>query len=397
MSGSVLILTLPPYRGGVPAKAEILAKFLRERGRNVTIGHYATLTDDPDLVVPSWRMLRGISPRSRQTLCFGDFACVAIGCRFPELEFPYYLTTPRWRELIRSHDRHIAVGGTVLVANPLVTEGVPHMVWCASTMLEDRLDRRAVMPFSRRFADRLIVGPVQRQLEKKILAGNGRFMAVSAYTRDTLIAAGAQPESIERVPIPVDLESFRPVPSQSLAAQLGFAGRANDPRKNIRLLLEAVAILVGEGLPVRLKLTGEPSDGLNKTASELGISDRLEWLGWLKPGNLPAFYQSLDAFVFSSGQEGLGISGVQAMACGVPVISTRCGGPEDYVIDRETGRLAAHTPEDLARAIAWTVEDRRRRDELGVNARALVERAYGLAAFEDSIGSIWSKTWDETL
>ena len=62
--------------------------------------------------------------------------------------------------------------------------------------------------------------------------------------------------------------------------------------------------------------------------------------------------------MFSSAQEGLGISGIQAMACGVPVVSTRCGGPEDYVIDGKTGKLAGNTPEELADAIAWIVADR---------------------------------------
>ena len=178
---------------------EILARFLKRRGHDVTVAHYATLTDDSDLVVPSWQSVTGKIPRTRTTTCFGDFPCVSVGCRFPELEFPYYLTTSRWKNLIRAHDRHIAVGGTVLVANPLVMTGVPHMMWCASTMLEDRVDRRAAMPAARRVVDRLAVGPVQRQLEKRILAGRGRFMAISNYTRDTLIAAGACPNAIECV------------------------------------------------------------------------------------------------------------------------------------------------------------------------------------------------------
>ena len=81
---------------------EIMARFLKRRGHDVTVAHYATLTDDPDLVVPSWQSVTGKIPRTRTTTCFGDFPCVSVGCRFPELEFPYYLTTSRWKN---SHSR----------------------------------------------------------------------------------------------------------------------------------------------------------------------------------------------------------------------------------------------------------------------------------------------------
>ena len=180
-------------------------------------------------------------------------------------------------------------------------------------------------------------------------------------------------------------------------AQIGFAGRVGDPRKNIGLLVRAVAVLAGRNIPVRLKLTGDPEARLNKLATRLNIADRLDWTGWLEPCRLSDFYRSLDVFVFSSAQEGLGISGIQAMACGVPVVSTRCGGPEDYVIDRITGKLAGNTPEELANAIAWIVADRDRRNETGAAARKLIADRYSEAVFEDNIARTWAATWDEVL
>lgn len=397
MSRSVLITTLPPYRGGVPAMAEILARFLQRRGCRVSIAHYATLSEDRDLVVPSWQVLRGSAPKIRETRCFGDFPCYAVGCRFPELEFTYYLASSHWQNLLRQHDRHVAVGGTILTANTLRAAGVPHLVWCASTMIEDRLDRRAAMPKARRLHDWLVTGPVQRVMEKRILAGQGRFMAISRYTRDTLIAAGATPGAIEHVPVPIDAERFTAPSTPAEAGVLGFAGRIDDPRKNIALLFRAVALLKQRGVPVTLKLTGDASIGLGELAGSLNIADRVEWAGWLDSGSLAGFYRSLDVFVIPSAQEGLGIVGVEAMASGIPVVSTRCGGPEDYVVDGKTGKLAGSTPEELADAIAWVVEDRDRRRELAENARTLVQNDYGLAAFEENVARNWQKTWGESL
>ena len=85
------------------------------------------------------------------------------------------------------------------------------------------------------------------------------------------------------------------------------------------------------------------------------------------------------------------------MACGVPVVSTRCGGPEDYVVDEVTGKLAGNTPEELANAIAWTIADRGRRAVLGTKARALMEEKYGGAAFENNVAGVWHSIWGEPI
>lgn len=377
--------------------AELLARFVQGAGHEVTIAYYATLTDEPDLVVPTWHLLRGKRPGTRHVKCFDEFSGISVGCYIPELEFTYYTITRRWRDLVREHDRHIAVGGTVLVANPLVRLQVPHMIWCASAMLEDRIDRRAAMPSSRRVFDRFVLGPIQQKMEKRILAGSGFLMAISNYTQRTLVAAGASHDRIELVPVPVDLVAFSPPIAPPKPAEIGFAGRVSDPRKNIGLLLQAVAVLVRRGIPVKLKLTSDCSPVLSEIATRLNIADCLQWTGWLDPADLSDFYRSLDVFVFSSSQEGLGIAGIQAMACSVPVVSTRCGGPEDYVIDEITGKLAGNTPDELADAIEWTITDRNRRNELGAQARALMANKYGSVTFENNVSGVWERTWGEPI
>jgi len=113
--GSLLLVTLPPFRGGVPAKAAIMARHLRRLGWAVTVAYYATLSDHPDLVAPSWRLPGGALPGSREGQCWDGFAAHAVGCRFPELEAPYTRASAPWRALVASHDRHMAIGGTALV------------------------------------------------------------------------------------------------------------------------------------------------------------------------------------------------------------------------------------------------------------------------------------------
>lgn len=395
LSASILMGTLPPLTGGVPAKAALLAGHLRSLGHRVTVAHYATLTDYPDLspTTPGW--LAGRRPAVAEGTCFGDFPCVSIGAAFPELEFTYYRATGAWRRLIETHDRHIAVGGTVLVSNPFVAAGVPHLTWCASTMIDDRIDRRRAMAWPRRLFDRGVVGPVQRAMERRILAGNGQFMAVSRYARDSLIAAGGRAGSFHLVPIPVDLERFAPPASPPSPGTVGFAGRVADPRKRVPLLFEAIALLVRRGLDVRLRLTSEPIPALAARAAALGVADRISWDGWQSEAALPGFFQSLDAFAIPSAHEGLALAGVQALASGVPVVSTRCGGPEDYVVSGETGFLVDDGAEALAEALAEVVSSRSLRAQLGARARALAERDYGTARFAAGLDAAWRAAWGD--
>lgn len=397
MSHRILVITIPPTTGGVPAKTRILCDFLRRLGHEVTLAYYATISDHPDLVVPSWRFLSGARPGIQKGMCFDTQPCVAVGCWLPELEFSYYRPSADWIELVAAHDRHIAVGGTILVSNILDAAKVPHMVWCASTMIDDRMDRRRAMPFARRVFDQAVIGTVQSRMERKLLGGGATFMAVSSYAADTLIAKGASRERMNVVPVPVDTDVFSPPSSSPKAARIGFAGRPEDPRKNLPLLLRAVAELKIQGVMAMLALTGEAQTALLKLAQDLGIDEQISFVGWLPDEDLPAFLQSLDVFVFASGKEGLGISGLQAMACGVPVVSTRCGGPEDYVLPGKTGQLTEATPSAMADALAQIINDRDLRARLSAGARNLMTERYTLKTFERNVTEAWRKTWNEAI
>ena len=395
VSHSILIITIPPLTGGVPDKARILVNHLRDLGHTVTVAHYATLSDYADLVVPSWQSFSGKRPGLKEGTCFDDFPCITIGCRFPELEFTYYRSSPQWREVIGKFDRHIVITGTVLTAHTISKMGLPHLIWCASTMLEDRIDRRRTMKLPRRLFDRLFVSPILRGMEKKILIGAGRFMGVSNYTCRTLVAADGKTDRVSVTPIPIDLERFQPAKTPATPGGIGFAGRPEDGRKNLPLLFEAVKLLRDQGKDSSLKLTGNPSPQLQSEIKRQGLTDHITWTGWLKQEDLPAFYQGLDVFVIPSFQEGLNIAGLQAMASGVPVVSTRCGGPEDYVIDNETGRLVGFDASEMATAVTTLIEDRETRDRLGVNARRFVEDHFSHDRFAACLADAWEEVWGD--
>lgn len=390
----ILVVTLPPFEGGVPAKARILCEHLRARGHRVTVAWYATFRHHPELNVPAWRLVSGVRPGTVEETCFNGFPSVAVGCWLPELEAPYYHPSKRWRRLIDRHDRHIAVGGPPMVGHLL--NRVPHLLWCASDVLADRRDRQARMPPLRRAVDALVTRPWLLAQQRRLLAACPRALGVSSYTVRQLLAHGADAKRTARLPIPVDTASFSPSVVPAAPLTLGFAARFEDPRKNLGLLLEALARLRRRGMAARLRLAGaEPSAATRARIAALGLADAVEFVGELPVAALPDFYRSLDLFVLPSHQEGLCIAGIEAMATGVPVVSTRCGGPEDYVRDGETGFLCGSTPEDMAGAIARVIGDRDVRDRLGAGARRVAETEYAHAAFAAGLAEAWQAVWGE--
>lgn len=394
-SHDVLVVTLPPFEGGVPAKTRILCEHLRTRGHRVRVAWYATFAHHSELNVPAW-MLGRRNPGIAEEACFGDFPAAAIGCRLPELEAPYYQPSPRWRALIAAHDRHIAVGGSPMVSHLLAADDVPHLLWCASDVMADRRDRQARMGLLRGTVDALITRPRLRAQQRLLVERCPMILGVSSYTVRQLRAEGADPARLRRLPIPTDSTLFHPPETPAETGTIGFAARFEDPRKNIGLLLEAAARLHRRGMPVRLRLAGaEPSAATRAKVAALGIGDRVDFPGELPRAALPDFYRSLDVMAIPSHQEGLCISGIEAMACGVPVVSTRCGGPEDYVRPDRTGLLCAAEPEAVADALARVIGDRALRQRLSQEARRTVTAEYDHGAFAAGLADAWQAVWGD--
>lgn len=402
MTGSeptVLLVTAPPtIFGGVAVQTRGLAEFLRARGYSVTIAHYAALRTDGELTVPVQRLLMGRSPGIRRYKVWDGFDCIAIGCRLPELEVTYYGDSPLWREVIAGYDHHIAIGGNMLVSAPLAASGLKHLVWCASDVRGDRADRQREMSAGRRLFDRTVVSPMLRRLERRVGRGPGRLTTISGASARALDAIGARAgKNFEVLPIPVDTDRFSPPAVRPDTGVVGIAGRHTDPRKNAALALKVVADARGRGMEISLRVAGEVSDALRAEATRLGIGDAVQFLGTLDAADLPDFYRGLDLFLIPSLQEGLNIAGLEAGACGVPVVTTRCGGPEDYVTDGETGFVTGFDPAEIAARLSDIVTDRVLRDKLSRRIRTRVTDDYGVARFSDHLDRLWQSVWKVPL
>lgn len=112
--------------------------------------------------------------------------------------------------------------------------------------------------------------------------------------------------------------------------------------KNIPMLLEALNLVVYESniKNIHLHLIGDGIERQNikNKIEELNLQDYCTMHGTVINENLPKYLNSGDALVISSKKETFCVAGIEAMSCGLPVIATKCGGPQDYV-NEENGIL----------------------------------------------------------
>ena len=218
------------------------------------------------------------------------------------------------------------------------------------------------------------------------------ILALSHYTRALLDQISGTAAVRDVLPMPIDPDLFSPKPEARVRGRIGFSGRLDDPRKNLDLLLESLGYMRKEGHAVTaLLIGGEPDQRLRRRVEQLGIGDAVEFSVYVAPETLRDLLRTLDVFVVPSHQEGLCIAALEAMACGCPLISTRCGGPEEFVIDGKTGFLVGFDPVEMAAAITRITGNEVLRQRLAGAARALVLRNYSVdkaegvfwAAFED--------------
>lgn len=377
-SPTALISTIQPSSGGVAGKLRWIVAELQELGITPLLAWYEPWSVTPSLSIPLHRLghaiIRGSQPRRQACTIWHDIQGVGIGCWLPELEFTHYQPNRHWSQLIRGAQLHLAVTGNPLCAHRFLASGLPFLAWIGTPWHGDRIDRVREFPRHRRVLDAVVNSPVLRHQELQVLrAPQGRLLTISRNTAREF-------EQIANRPVagvlyaPPDPKLFRPALSARVPWRIGFSGRYSDPRKQLRLLLDAIAILIRQGHPIELELTGE-KDGQRLIFTDLaarGLLPHVRCHPYLQPVELASVLQQWDLFVIPSHQEGLCIAALEAMACGVPVVSTRCGGPEDFVIPGETGALVPHDSAAMAAAIARICSDPPLRQRLSQGSQAWI-------------------------
>lgn len=172
-----------------------------------------------------------------------------------------------------------------------------------------------------------------------------------------------------------------------------FVGRLVES-KGIEDLLEAVATLEGDQ---ELHFVGRGDrDRLRARAAALGIAEHVVCHGEVPHPDLPAYYAAADVFCLPSHDESFGLANVEAMACGLPVVTTDLEGITTYLANGENGLLArVGDPRDLADKLTMVLESPALRSQLAEQARDDVQ-AFTWAAQADRLERVCREALEGT-
>ena len=206
---------------------------------------------------------------------------------------------------------------------------------------------------------------------------------VSEATLRDACRLGLDPAKARVIRPAVDPDHFRPA-----------ASRANDSGvltvvtvgtliwvKGHEWALQAIRRVADEGVKVRFEIIGDGPDRQRVlyTIADLGLQDRVRWLGKLGPEEVLKRVQQADVFLLSSHSEGISNAALEAMACGLPVVTTDCGGMREAVADDVEGFLVpVRDAEALAAGLLRLAGNAGLRRRMGQAARARIEREFSL-------------------
>ena len=226
---------------------------------------------------------------------------------------------------------------------------------------------------------------------REVFATAQLVLARSQSLLDRLHSLGCPPEKLRlnRTPIPLDHLNIaqRPTPPDG-HWRLVQACRLI-PKKGILTTLDALQTVVKTHPNLRYILCGDgpQTEAIRTRAAALGLTQNVEFKGWLKPEQLEQEYQSAHLFLHPSeltpeaDQEGIPNSMLEAMATGLPVVATTHGGIPEAVTSGTDGLLVPErSPAELAQAILQILNDPDLRHQLGTNAATSVRTNFGATA-----------------
>ncbi len=300
--------------------------------------------------------------------------------------------------------------------------------WVA-TELRRRLDIPVVQIFhamgktKRRHQKKVDTSPGNRiKTEMEVIAGVDKIIAQCPNERAELVNDyNADPDKIALIPSAVNIHIFKPVAQNEARQRIGlemgkkvivYVGRLL-PRKDIRNIVRALALLVGKSertadAPLLMIVGGESAepdpaatpeiDELQKLARELGVSEHIRFMGKKQPELLRYYYSAADVAVTTPWYEPFGLTPLEAMACGRPVIGSTVGGITFTIKDGETGLLVPpRDPRALAASLECLLAQPQLMKRLGAAARKRVEQEFSWSIVAMRTGALYDAVLAERM
>lgn len=206
-----------------------------------------------------------------------------------------------------------------------------------------------------------------RLIEKAGTMMPDKIIAVSERTATALKSAGVPGQKVLIVSNGIPYELIRQIPPATDTFDVVYAGRLIKD-KHVDVLLRATKACIASGRKIKLCILGDgpEMDGLKMLARDLGFESATEFGGFLEEKELIARMKAAKLFVLPSSREGFSITTMEAMACGLPVITVDCerNYATDLVERGKTGLVVGLDETEISAAILSLLDDEPRRRQM---------------------------------
>ena len=245
-----------------------------------------------------------------------------------------------------------------------------------------------------------LIGYLMRAVMIKIMGQFTAYIAVSEPAADELCGSMARSFVVRNA---IDMELFRPDPALRAATRanlgygdedivVGFLSRFV-PSKGLLDLVDIGVGLADQDSRVRFLLVGDGPlrSRVERETRRAGLADRFQLVGFQPWPKTPAYLNAMDVFAFPSQSEGFGMALLEAMACGLPAVTTDQSGTQDVVHDGDTA-LAARSLDELRMGLQRLLADPELRRRMSNAARSAVEHSQGWPAVARRTAGVYRKT-----
>lgn len=234
----------------------------------------------------------------------------------------------------------------------------------------------------------------------KILHGASKVFALTEVEKEQYLKMGVEEDRIEIVPLGINIEEYSNLPEGGIFREkfniskddklIIFIGRVHEI-KGLDLLIDAFKELADSVSDVKLAIVG-PDDGymdaLNSRIAECGLSDKVIVTGPLYKREKQEALVDCDLFVMPSKYESFTTSGLEAMACGKPLVLTKNNHIHDWV-DGSVGLACDDDKMSLKDAMAEVLLDEELSKKFGMSGRRLIQEKYNWDMINEQILNIY--------
>lgn len=183
------------------------------------------------------------------------------------------------------------------------------------------------------------LNPVQTWSRKRIISNADAFIACSSKAKEKLLFWGAEEEKIETALLTVDITPYLSIHRSPLGGRILYVGSLAE-RKGVDLLIQSLPFVQK---PFSLHIVGDKEgkekEELKRLITSLHLEDSVTWCGYLEGESLRREYQEASVFVLPTKEDCFGLVLVEAMAAGVPIVSSKYADGAYDVINEKNGSI----------------------------------------------------------